>query len=45
MPEISKIKLVIGDEYKISDNEVRDMINILLGEKQLTEDSETESSV
>ena len=41
MPEISKIKLV-DNTYEVKDSEVRDILNILLGNKSNNESVETE---
>ena len=42
MPEISKIKIV-DNTYEVKDNEVRDILNILLGnENEVEESVETE---
>lgn len=40
MPEISKIKIV-DNTYEVKDNEVRDILNILLG-NEVEESVETE---
>ena len=41
MPEISKIKLV-DNTYDVKDSEVRDMLDVLLGNKSNEESVETE---